>query len=241
MKKFSLMVNSRNRPQHLEKLLDSIVETTNDLSSIEVIIKLDKCDPTLLQSLEVLNKYSFSNYLVSPRPDNQSISLAKISGLAIGYYLFVLNDDVLFMSKHWDTLAYDALSDYHNKFPDGIVYGHTHDLSIDKDESIEYAAFPIISKTAFEVLGFFAPTEIYGLGGDVATYEIYKKVGRVLPLKNIILKHTLHQTKEQVMNPDQTAYEMRVRTYNNRQSNESFNAMFYANKLQEYIKYGYKE
>jgi len=115
------------------------------------------------------------------------------------------------------------------------VYGCTRDLSVDKDKDGKYAAFPIISKKATEILGFTIPKAFFSLGGDVAAYRIYEKLGRIVDLPNIVLEHTLHQSIEQVMNPDQTAYEMRVNTYKNRMDWKTYDIDPYVWKLQHYI------
>ena len=235
MIKFSLILNSRNRPTHLNSLLESIVKTTNDLDSIEVIVGLDTDDPTLQTSLEVLRSYPFPSYWVGGRPPNLIGALNALAPLSRGCYLFILNDDVNFLTSGWDSLAWAALTTHSVKFPDGVVYGRTRDLSVDKDKDGKYAAFPIISKKATEILNFTIATEFTGLGGDVATYRIYEKIDRVVDLSNIILQHTLHQTIEQIMNPDLTAYEMRQLTHEHRMDWKTYDINPYVWKLQHYI------
>ena len=232
---WSLILNSRNRPEHLKYLLESIVKTTHDISSIEMIVGMDKDDPSLLVSLAILDGYPFVSYLVTDRPTNLHVAMRTLLGIAQGAYIFILNDDVLFLTDGWDVSAGALLDAYVDVHPDGIVYGRTHDLSVDKEKDGLYSAFPIISKTACNVLNFVMPIEFAGLGGDVATYRIYEKTGRICELTSIILQHTLHQTVEQVCNPDQTAYEMRQNTYKNRMDWNDYNIDDYVWKLRHYI------
>jgi len=232
---FSLVLNSRGRSKLLSDLFESIVKTTVDLSSIEVIVGLDKDDPELILSLNVLNGYPFSHYWVAGRPPNLIRALNTLSTLSQGRYLFILNDDVVFLTPGWDTIALMALAGHSINHPHGIVYGRPCDLSVDKDKDGEYAAFPIISKKATEILGFTIPPEFAELGGDVAVYRIYEKIGQILPLDSIILQHVLHQTIEQIAHPDLTAYEMRQRTYAHRMDWKTYNIDDYVWKLQRYI------
>jgi len=235
MKKFSLILNSRGRPALLKDFLDSVVKTTSNLDDIEVIVGLDKDDPELIDSLNILNSCAFSSYWVGGRPPNLIGALNRLSTLAVAPYLYILNDDVIFLTPSWDSVAWSALAAHSIKFPHGVVYGRTQDLSIDKDKDGKYSAFPIISKKASEILGFCIPTEFYSLGGDVAIYRIFEKIGQIVDLSSIIIQHQLHQTLEQVMNPDLTAYEMRQNTYKNRMDWKTFNVDDYVWKLQNYI------
>ena len=229
-----MILNSRNRPHLLSNFLESVVATTDNIDEIEIIIGLDNDDPTLSDSLAVVGRYPSATPVVGGRPSNLIHALNALACRSVGSYLFILNDDVILRTQGWDTLAYLTLSAHVYRHPSGVVYGRTHDLSIDKDKDGKYAAFPIISKKACEILGFCMPNEFCGLGGDVATYRIYDAVDRVADLE-ITLDHVLHRTVEQVVNPDKTAYEMRQLTYQNRMDWKDYDISTYVEKLQNYI------
>ena len=239
MIKFSLILNSRGRPQLLSNFLDSIVKTTTNINEIEVIVGLDWDDPTVPSSLAAIDAHPFTVPVVGNRPVNLIHALNALAVRASGFYLYILNDDVVFLTSAWDTIAWDTLSTYCKNHMDGIIYdgiiyGRTHDLSIDKDKDGKYAAFPIISKKACEILGFCIPTEFYSLGGDVAAYRIYEAVDRVVDL-DITLDHVLHRTIEQVIHPDKTAYDMRKNTYQHRIDWKTYDISPYVEQLQKYI------
>jgi len=232
--KFSLILNSRNRPDHLQIFLTSVINTTKDIEDIEVIIGLDKDDPSLIDSLNVLNKYKFVNYLVQNRPINPNSSLTRLGLLSIAPYLFVLNDDTRLVTHSWDVLAWRTLSAYATRLSDDICYGRTIDQSIDKDKDGKYCAFPILPKKTIDILGFIVPPAFPGLGGDVAIYRIFEKIGRIVDIP-LIIEHTMHQTLEQVINPDQTALEMRQNTYRHNTNWNTFPIDDYVFKLEDYI------
>ena len=235
MKNFSLVLNSRGRPHHLSNLAQSIIDTTSDLSNVEAFVGLDTDDHTLDSINSVVSSFQpLLTPIYGNRPTNLIHALNSLTTRSQGKYTFILNDDVIFQTKNWDKIAFEKLEKYCEEKGDEIVYGQTNDLSIDKDDGAEYSAFPIISQKAVSVLGF-PICGFPGLGGDVGTYRIYEKIGRICPLKEIILDHVLHNTYEKVISPDQTAYEMRQLTYRNRQDWKEFDISPYVEKLQNYM------
>lgn len=235
MIKYSLILNSRDRPDHLASLLLSVIETTNNLAEIEMMIGLDKDDPTLQQSIGIVEGYPFVQFSIGERPTNLIHALNNLAALARGDYLFVLNDDVVFLTQNWDSITSSCLAPHAVSWPDGILYGRTYDLSVDRDQDGKYAAFPIISKKARDILDFCIPPMFFSLGGDVAAYRIYEEIDRVVDLPNIVLRHTLHQTLEQVLNPDQTAFEMRQQSYAGQTDWKIYDIAPFTNKLKKYI------
>ena len=127
-----------------------------------------------------------------------------------GQYILVFNDDCVMQTSGWDTHACAFLD---NSFQDGICYGQTSDTSADKPRDAEYSSFPIISRKAFNALGYLMKEEFVGLGGDSSIYRIYKEVDRVVDLKEIVIDHIFHNTIEKVMSPDETAQQMRENSW----------------------------
>ena len=110
----------------------------------------------------------------------------------------------------WDEIAFSKLE---NSFEDGIVYGQTSDSSADKNKDFDYSSFPIISRAAFNALGYFMKEEFVGLGGDSSIYRIYKEISRIVDLKEIVIDHIFHNSVEKVSNPDETARQMRENSW----------------------------
>ena len=207
--KFSLFLNSRERPQHLINLLNSIVAKTYDGNNIEILIKLDKGDDTTIgEFIDYLDGWSMCDVrlFISEQPDNLNVSLNHLASETSGDYLFVLNDDVTFLTQDWDKVILDQLPD---NLHENIWYLGVPDTSIDKARHQGYASFPILSRVAYESLGYFVTESFFSLGADVHLFRIFEAIGRVRNLDEVLLDHTLHNTLEKVLNPDKTAIKLR--------------------------------
>tara|TARA_R110000824_G_scaffold280251_2_gene468391 strand:+ start:1178 stop:1909 length:732 start_codon:yes stop_codon:yes gene_type:complete len=231
LKKFTIILNSRGRFLYLENLLNSIKNTTSNLSDIEVLISCDiDDDSTTIFWQNNSSLWPFAALEFIPRERNLHIRLNNLARRANGKYIFVLNDDCEILNSNWDAKAYQALE----YFPDNIIYGRTHDGSCDKDKEGEYASFPILSKRAVETVGFFMHERFPGLGGDVAIYRVYNEIGRIIDI-DVSINHLFHNTVEDVVNPDKTAIEMRQITYASANDIWTFDISQEVNNLKEYI------
>lgn len=207
MIKFSLILNSRLRKNLLSELLYSIALNTSCVEDIEVLISCDSDDlSTLIYSKSC--QYKFAKFQFIQREANLHKRINKLANEAIGKYIFVLNDDCEILTPDWDIQTFKILE----LAKDGIIYGRTRDNSCDKGGDKKYASFPIISKKAVDVLGFFMHECFVGLGGDVGIYRVYNTINRVVDVP-VYIDHKLHTTVERVVNADIVAEEMRKNTH----------------------------
>ena len=128
-----------------------------------------------------------------------------------GDILFVLNDDVEFMSDNWDILTISNLEKMTNA-QDNIYYLATKDTSVDKTTGKNYASFPMLTREAYTTLGYFMSEKFVGLGGDVHLWRIFDTVNRVIDNSEVVLDHVRHNTLEKVISPDRVAFQMRENT-----------------------------
>ncbi len=212
MIEFSLFLNSRGRPKELLSLLDSIYNTCHDITQIEILINIDLDD--MENQEEVMEKILEKNYPVTifliERPKNLHTALNSLAEMTAGNYLFVLNDDVVFLTENWDKIILDETQSIKNE----VYYIHTTDTSMDKGNGGYYSSFPILTRAAYEKLGYFMDERLVGLGADVCLYRVFNEVGRIKKV-DIVLDHIYHNTYERVVNPDKTAIDMRRNTANN--------------------------
>jgi hypothetical protein len=237
--KFSLILNTRKRTKFLVGLFNSLFENTANLNEIEILIRGDKDDEETLafyhEKIKHLNYDNIMFIMGKDRPTNMHTSLNFLAKYSIGEYIFVLNDDVEFQTKDWDKIAYEKLSKSKEKNGDDILYGRTNDNSVDKPPGAEYASFPIISKEAFDTLGFVMHEDFVGLGGDAAIHRVYSAVDRVVDLNDIWIDHVLHNELSKIMLPDETATQMRINTGKNYVDPITLNIKKDVDKLKEVI------
>jgi hypothetical protein len=112
-----------NRPESFVRFLDRLEEKTNDLSSVEVAIKIDDTDAAMsaLLTEEVARRRFRISYISSPLIGGfyglwrSFDDLLKICA-ADAYFVVNLNDEMYFAEKGWDT----RLRKYVGLFPDRI-------------------------------------------------------------------------------------------------------------------------
>ena len=196
---------------HLDSAIDSLFNKALDPDNVDVWVKYDNDDETTdayVKSVPFdIKKVKF---FASPKPTNLHTELNKLASISFGKYIFVFNDDCIMETNGWDEIAFSKLE---NSFEAGIVYGQTSDSSADKNKDFDYSSFPIISRAAFNALGYFMKEEFVGLGGDSSIYRIYKEISRIVDLKEIVIDHIFHNSVEKVSNPDETARQMRENSW----------------------------
>jgi hypothetical protein len=194
LRDFHLVLCSRERPDHLENLFDSLVATTKDLSRILVTVGFDRDDKTIPGHLI---DYPFSTaFQYQDRDKNLNAYLNRMATPDWSRYTIILNDDVEFLTPDWDETCLWALHGYLGDKPDGIVYGIMEDNSTDKISN-DYAPFPILSAAGIRALGYAMPAEFVNWGSDFALGRIYSAVGRTYRIPGVKLKHTLHSDGKQ--------------------------------------------
>ncbi len=248
MKKFSIILNSRKRVELLHELFQNIIEKTSNLDEIEIIVSFDSDDIESLAYVFDISTYhqifshtesrftldeEFRNKIRSllrfefRQRDRELIkSYNRMVTFATGEFIFVLNDDARIETQDWDKIAWENLKGH------DIIYGATTCTSVDHHPTLGYASFPIISKKACDVLGFFMPPHIKTLGGDVAVFRIFDAIKYVMDLP-INIRHLMHESLEKVYHPDETAMELRAIT--NEQEAFTYDITESANKLLKYI------
>ena len=237
---FTLFLNSRGRVPQLRRFVEIIENVTFNLAETELIITGDDDDQETVEFLNSLHsrKTLIFNPIIGPRPKSLCGSYNNMANKASGKYLFVMNDDAEILTPAWDEIALKKIWEFkkEKQIKDDIIFGITSDTSVDKAHTKEYPSFPIISKQAVNVLGFFMHENFVGLGGDSSIFRVYKESQRLVDMTEIVVDHIYHNTIYKVMAPDKTAAEMRMNTAVNPIDPFSFDVSSDIKKLQDFIK-----
>ena len=195
----SLFFNTRKRVSLLNNLLSSLYATAHNVSNIEVFVTVDSDD---YESKEFLDDNDLDNLKVRTidRPSNLHVSINKMAEMSTGEFLFVLNDDVIFRTYHWDKKIIDSYD------PNQILYIATNDNSVDKTKSRRYSSFPILTRAAYKALGFFMSEKFVSHGGDVHLWRVFDSLGLV-KYSHVFLDHVLHNDNRSIeyMRKEETA------------------------------------
>ena len=198
MKKFSVIIHSRERVTLLENLLISIQATTTNKADIEVIVAYDFDDtPTAARVSLWSERFKDLSVQFHGRVRSKQLNKDYINWMTknftSGKYIWGVNDDVLFQTPNWDVLAWDLLEAYLKDKPDGVVYGQTDDGTLNKPAIGIFSCFPIISKVAADAMGGFFDDEFWSWNADIAVYYVYERLGRIIDLRDTIkVEHLTH-------------------------------------------------
>ncbi len=236
---FSLILNSRGRPKLLKGLLESIKNTTIVQDKIEILVRVDNDD--IQYSKDFLNdlcdKYEWLRFYFGDRVRNVHISLNELANSAIGRFIWILNDDCEILTLGWDDIVRSKIYQYklENKIKNDIFLGLTSCNSVDRSPKLPYSSFPVVSREAFNVLGFTMYNSLPGLYGDTTIYRLYESINRLVDLREIKIDHKTHSSLDRVRNPDETGFFVRLNTYNNNIDPFAFDVSKESKKLKEYI------
>lgn len=100
---FSIILASRQRPQLLSNLLQSIQNTTKNLNLVEVLVGIDDDDVEYRSlSINLKSRYPFVKFFTRPRSPwlNKDYLNWLSRDHSKGTYLIICNDDTEFKYRH---------------------------------------------------------------------------------------------------------------------------------------------
>jgi len=180
-KKISLLLPTRGRPFLVKRLFQSIVEHTDDLNSLEIIMYLDEDDTESHgiedQSLNIVK-------IVGPRSTMGEYNTKSLESSS-GEIIMLMNDDLVIFTPKWDKI----IQDFTLTIPDGIFMAYPNDM-----EGASMSTFPIMSRKICEILSRPYPIEYESLYIDTHIFDIFtllKYLGqnRIFFLDNVVFDH----------------------------------------------------
>lgn len=177
----SLLIPTRNRPDYLTQLCESIQRTVDDISRIEVLIGTDS------DCKHVIDKeFPFVTIYYRERVNNVQSYFNWLGKMANGNLLWVLNDDIKILTLGWDEILTNKMH------VDRPCYGLTHPVRF---EGITFSEFPVISKIGANRLGYVMPEAYCGWAADNCIGRIYNNARVVIDCREISIAH-LHAQDE---------------------------------------------
>lgn len=199
---YSLICPTRDRAMQRERLLKSIQDTISDSRETEIIFVIDNDDMDTEINLDhLIKKFRGLNIVYYKR--NRSIMLNMDyynwgAGHAIGKYIWIIGDDVVFQERNWDTYISPIIETYLADKPDRVVCVSAKDNTPVPSKAMpKFPCFPILTKEAIAAMGFALPSNVPTWGADFVLYKIYKGVDRLLEIfDKTFLNHISYHTKQ---------------------------------------------
>lgn len=193
--KLSVLIPTRHRTVMLQSLLLSYQHTVVDHSSVELVFRVDEDD---LESQAFLADTHW-RVLVGPRLqgyESLPVFFNEMLREMTGDVLMCGNDDMLFLTKDWNTLILQAA----NRYTDGlfnlgvVTFNETH------------FPFSIISKAAADAMGYVHHPAIFW--GDIFLRDVMAAFGRSVLLNTVAIDHNWmgHRPDEVFVEANQSAY-----------------------------------
>ena len=197
MTKISLLIPTRGRPKILNRLLESIVQNTNNLADIEIILYIDEDDKSYEEIRSPNDKLTIKK-LIASQATMGACNTACFKE-STGDIIILLNDDVVMRTAGWDKILINEIS----KFDDQIYLIYPNDLFKKK----KLPTFPILSRRTCELLQDPFPAVYKGSFIETQLFDIFIRLkhqgfDRIKYLDNVIFEHMHHRLDKAAL--DQT-------------------------------------
>lgn len=181
--KFSLVVPTRNNVIGLKKMLKSIEDTAFYLPNIEVLVAVDNDDPQREEILAIETKLDFQVYQRERSKNFSNDYYNWLAAKATGDAIQAFNDDAYYKTNCWDEIIAKKVDGKRRWFAD--IYDDTR---VNVVGTIQ-PCFPMVSRTAFEALGFLLHPQIQMYPADKKIYESYKAADLVVDCLEVKIGH----------------------------------------------------
>lgn len=159
----SILLPSRNRPENIERLWNSVKDTADNVDDIEIVIAVDNDDP----QLEAYKKWK---PIIMDRTV-LSVYWNKCYEAARGPIFMHAGDDIIFRTKGWDTAVLQAF----NEHPDNIVFVHGDDGG---GNGQNFGTHGFIHRDWAEAVGYFVPPHYVSDYNDTHLNDVANMIGR---------------------------------------------------------------
>ena len=174
-KNISVLIPSRNRPQGLKELCESLFTNASDPNQIEVIVYLDLDDSCTKEYIEYFLELNtrYTNPIKSIIGPKLVLSdyNNKLLQLASSDIFMNLGDDMRCRTQNWDIGIINAI----NKYPDNINFVYVDDGYWGPN----LATHQVLHRNYVDCLGYFSPP-FFDFGyADTWMFQVAQKVGRI--------------------------------------------------------------
>lgn len=187
MKVLSLLCPTRERPDLVERYIQSINNTATYPERCEVLLYVDNDDPKFESYIKVCDKTRSETPLkriglFTGLRKSISISWNDLAEQSLGDILIMGNDDLVFITKNWDVI----LEQESNSFSDDIYCLFFHDTV---HNNPTFCAFPMVSRKWYETLGYFTPGVFNFQYNDTWISDLADRIGRKRKISDVVMEH----------------------------------------------------
>jgi hypothetical protein len=200
MSKIAVVLPTRNRPELLERFIDSVYLNCDDQNNVSIYLYVDDDDTKTKECLPSLgSKYPLKISVMIGKRILLSDTANKLFSIIKEDIVFLGGDDLIIRTKGWDSLVLEKFDQIEDKI--ALLFG-------DDLYQKELATHPIIHRRWIETLGYLTPPYFSSDFSDTWLTELSERLGRKYKL-NFVNEH-MHFTlgKSSI---DSTYLENRIR------------------------------
>lgn len=149
----------------------------------EIVVGFDGDDENTIECIPMWEKLFPDldiRWVEFEQSDHLNSYYNMLAELSTGEYLCICNDDTEYMTPKWDEIIYEKTDD--------VRY-------LRGDEGTKFACFPILTRKAYEALGYVFHPKYYNWTADMALYDAFNSVGKVFNVPIEILHNSYHESR----------------------------------------------
>lgn len=182
--KISILLPTRQRPEALERMWNSALNTADKPDKLELVFYVDSDDI----SYENIKLGGNVKMLIGPRQHDGQVNLSvkwnKCWEKATGDIFSHCGDDIIFRTKGWDTAIREAI----DARPGKICFAWCNDVS-DESSRHEFGTHGFIHRNWTDVVGRFLPPYFVSDYNDTWLNDVSRKLNVQTYLHSYITEH----------------------------------------------------
>lgn len=189
MKKFSIVLPTKNNISGLLVTLGCFELFTHDKKALEIILVVDIGDKDIVSYKRLQRRYSYDIRVLEVEHTDDFCRgyYNKGASEACGENIMVFNDDCYVHTTKWDLRILERIQN--NAHFNGVYLVSLMDSTFNDTPEMPFPRFPMISKKAVDTIGFFFYPQVRMYPADKVIYDLYKAVGCVITCHDVKLQH----------------------------------------------------
>jgi len=190
---FSIMMPVRNNIEGLKITLGAFQLFTAKPELFEILLIIDDNDPDISKYIGMIKEYKLQIFIhIVKQSDNfcNDYYNAHVKHCR-GKNIMAFNDDCYVQTNKWDDIVRQKISK--NPQLNGVYFVDVFDstrFGCDSEgKKFEFARFPIISRKAVDIAGFFFFPQVRNWPADKVIWNLYVNVGCIIKCHEVKLQH----------------------------------------------------
>ena len=187
---FSVILPVRNNIAGLKVALGAFQLFTAQPDKFEIHLLVDADDPDANKYIKLISEYRLQIFINIVQPtDNFSDGYYNHAlQFCRGTNIMAWNDDCYMQTNDWDNIVREKI-EQKAKYK-GIYFVDLWDSTrCHMGSKIEFARFPMISRKAVDICGFFFFPTVRNWPADKVIWDLYAMIKRIIPCHEVKIQH----------------------------------------------------